>query len=54
MAFNLHGRNFLKEIDFTQAELRYLLRLTEALKLAKSAWGTAGSTWAAPCSRWAP
>src|SRR5689334_15612974 len=37
MAFNLHGRSFLKEIDFTQAELRYLLRLAEALKLAKYA-----------------
>jgi ornithine carbamoyltransferase len=37
MAFNLHGRSFLKEIDFTPAELRYLLRLSEALKMAKYA-----------------
>ncbi len=37
MAFNLRNRSFLKEIDFTPAELRYLLRLAEALKLAKYA-----------------
>lgn len=37
MAFNLKNRSFLKEIDFTQAELRYLLRLAGALKLAKYA-----------------
>src|SRR5690242_20354046 len=37
MSFNLHGRSFLKEVDFTPAELRYLLRLAEALKLAKYA-----------------
>ena len=37
MAFNLHGRSFLKEIDFAPVELRYLLRLAEALKLAKYA-----------------
>jgi ornithine carbamoyltransferase len=37
MAFNLHNRSFLKEIDFSPAELRYLLRLSEALKLAKYA-----------------
>src|SRR6188474_2837387 len=37
MAFNLNGRSFLKEIDFAPAELRYLLRLAEALKLAKYA-----------------
>jgi ornithine carbamoyltransferase len=37
MAFNLHNRSFLKEIDFTPQELRYLLRLAEALKLAKYA-----------------
>ena len=35
MAFNLKNRSFLKEIDFTPQELRYLLRLSEALKLAK-------------------
>src|SRR4029453_16776427 len=37
MAFNLNGRSFLKEIDFAPGELRYLLRLSEALKLAKYA-----------------
>ncbi len=37
MAFNLKNRNFLKEIDFEPRELRYLLRLSEALKLAKYA-----------------
>jgi ornithine carbamoyltransferase len=41
MAFNLHNRSFLKEIDFTPAELRFLLRLSEALKIAKYA-GTEG------------
>lgn len=35
MAFNLRNRSFLKEIDFQPHELRYLLRLSEALKLAK-------------------
>ena len=37
MAFNLKNRSFLKEIDFEPAELRFLLRLAEALKLAKYA-----------------
>jgi ornithine carbamoyltransferase len=37
MAFNLRDRSFLKEIDFEPRELRYLLRLAEALKLAKYA-----------------
>jgi ornithine carbamoyltransferase len=37
MALNLRNRNFLKEIDFQPDELRYLLRLAEALKLAKYA-----------------
>src|SRR5437773_4228952 len=37
MAFNLKNRSFLKEIDFKPDELRYLLRLSEALKLAKYA-----------------
>jgi ornithine carbamoyltransferase len=37
MAFNLKNRSFLKEIDFEPGELRYLLRLAEALKLAKYA-----------------
>jgi len=37
MAFNLKNRSFLKEIDFTPRELRYLLQLAEALKLAKYA-----------------
>jgi ornithine carbamoyltransferase len=37
MAFNLKNRSFLKEIDFTPQELRYLLQLSEALKTAKYA-----------------
>ena len=37
MAFNLIGGSFLKEIDFAPVELRYLLRLAEALKLFKLA-----------------
>ncbi len=37
MAFNLSNRSFLKEIDFEPAELRFLLKLAEALKLAKYA-----------------
>src|SRR3954453_21916676 len=37
MAFNLRNRSFLKEIDFEPHELRHLLRLAEALKLAKYA-----------------
>lgn len=37
MAFNLKNRSFLKELDFTPRELGYLLRLSEALKLAKYA-----------------
>jgi ornithine carbamoyltransferase len=41
MAFNLRNRSFLKEIDFEPRELRYLLQLSEALKLAKYA-GTEG------------
>ena len=42
MSYNLKNRSFLKEIDFTPAELRYLLRLSEALKMAKYA-GTEGT-----------
>lgn len=37
MAFNLRNRNFLKEIDFTPAEWRFLLRLSADLKAAKYA-----------------
>ena len=37
MSYNLRNRSFLKEIDFTPAELGYLLRLAESLKLAKYA-----------------
>jgi ornithine carbamoyltransferase len=37
MAFNLRNRSFLKEIDFTPGELRYLLKLAGSLKLAKYA-----------------
>ena len=35
MALNLHGRSFVKELDFTPEELRYLLRLSGDLKAAK-------------------
>lgn len=37
MAQNLHGRSFLKLLDFTGEELRFLLRLGASLKEAKSA-----------------
>jgi ornithine carbamoyltransferase len=37
MGFNLHNRSFLKEIDFEPRELRFLLQLSEALKMAKYA-----------------
>jgi ornithine carbamoyltransferase len=35
--FNLRNRSFLKEIDFEPKELRFLLKLSEALKIAKYA-----------------
>ena len=28
MAFNLHGRSFLKLLDFTPREIRFLLKLS--------------------------
>jgi ornithine carbamoyltransferase len=37
MSFNLKNRSFLKEIDFEPRELRFLLKLSEALKTAKYA-----------------
>jgi ornithine carbamoyltransferase len=37
MAFNLRNRSFVKEIDFEPGELRFLLQLSEALKMAKYA-----------------
>jgi ornithine carbamoyltransferase len=37
MSYNLKNRSFLKEIDFEPAELRFLLKLSEALKMAKYA-----------------
>ena len=37
MPVNLHGRNFLKELDFTPEELKFLLRLSADLKAAKYA-----------------
>src|ERR1700741_940769 len=37
MSYNLKNCSFLKEIDFEPAELRFLLRLSEALKMAKYA-----------------
>ena len=41
MPYNLKNRSFLKEIDFTPTELRFLLRLAESLKQAKYAGGEA-------------
>ena len=35
--FSLRNRSFLKEIDFTPQELRHLLQLSEAVKIAKYA-----------------
>jgi ornithine carbamoyltransferase len=35
MAFNLHGRSYVKELDFTPEELRFLLKLAGDLKAAK-------------------
>src|SRR6188474_3772686 len=37
MSYNLRNRSFVKEIDFEPRELRFLLQLGEALKLAKYA-----------------
>jgi len=37
MSFNLRNRSFLKEIDFTPQEMRFLLRLAGDLKTAKYA-----------------
>ena len=47
MAFNLRNRSFVKEIDFDTGELRFLLKLSEALKLAKYA-GTCSRTLLRP------
>src|SRR4029078_7270678 len=37
MPVNLHGRNFLKELDFTPEEFKFLLSLAKELKTAKYA-----------------
>jgi ornithine carbamoyltransferase len=37
MAVNLRNRSFVKEIDFEPREMRFLLQLSEALKIAKYA-----------------
>lgn len=37
MAENLHGRSFLKLLDFTPGEIRNLLQMALALKTAKAA-----------------
>ena len=37
MSYNLRNRSFLKEIDFSPGEFRFLLRLASALKIAKYA-----------------
>ena len=43
MAVNLHNRSFLKLLDFTPGEIRYLLDLAADLKKAKAA----GTEWTA-------
>ncbi len=35
MAFNLRNRNFLKELDFSSDELKFLIQLAKELKTAK-------------------
>ena len=35
MAFNLRNRSFVKELDFTPNELRFLLKLSADLRAAK-------------------
>ena len=35
MAFNLKNRNFLKLLDFTPQEIKFLLKLSQDLKTAK-------------------
>lgn len=35
MAFNLRNRNFLKLLDFTPQEIKFLLELSASLKKAK-------------------
>jgi len=37
MSYNLRNRSFLKEVDFTPGEFRFLLRLASAMKVAKYA-----------------
>jgi len=37
MPVNLKGRNFLKEVDLTQDEIKFLLRLSQQLKADKKA-----------------
>ncbi len=37
MSFNLRNRSFLKELDFTPGELKFLLKLSADLKAAKYA-----------------
>jgi len=37
VAYNLHGRHFLKELDFSRAEIHHLLDLTGQLKAARYA-----------------
>ncbi len=43
---NLHGRNLLKEIDFSAAEFRYLIDLGAQLRADKRA-GLPGAGWPA-------
>ena len=50
MALNLHGRDFLKEVDFTTAELQFLLDLSTTSS-ARRRRAPSGSGCAAGTSR---
>ena len=43
--FNLRNRSFFKEIDFDPRELRFLLQLAEAIKIAKYAGTETKGLW---------
>ena len=51
MGVNLRHRDFLKELDFTTAELQFLLDLSRDLKRAKYAGHRGASGCAARTSR---
>ena len=49
MAFNLRNRSFLKELDFTPDELRFLLRLRPTSRRPSTA-AMSGRAWRARTS----